>query len=41
MAVVAERVVDGGILALIKQWLKAPIIGEDDGGVRISRHRDR
>jgi RNA-directed DNA polymerase len=34
MAVVAERVVDGGILALIKQWLKAPIIGEDDNGVK-------
>jgi len=34
MAVVAERIVDGGILALIKQWLKAPVIGEDDNGVR-------
>jgi RNA-directed DNA polymerase len=33
MAVVAERIVDGGILHLIKQWLKAPIIGEDDSGV--------
>ena len=31
MAVVAERIVDGGILHLIKQWLKAPIIGEDNG----------
>ncbi len=31
MAVVAERIVDGGILHLIKQWLKAPIIGEEDG----------
>jgi RNA-directed DNA polymerase len=31
MAVVAERIVDGGILALIKQWLKAPVIGEDNG----------
>lgn len=31
MAVVAERIVDGGILALIKQWLKAPVIGEEDG----------
>ena len=30
MAVVAERIVDGGILHLIKQWLKAPIIGEDE-----------
>lgn len=34
MAVVAERIVDGGILALIKQWLKAPVIGEDDKGVK-------
>ena len=33
MAVVAERIVDGGILALIKQWLKAPVIGEE-GGVK-------
>jgi len=34
MAVVAERIVDGGILALIKQWLKAPVIGEDDNAVK-------
>lgn len=34
MAVVAERIVDGGILALIKQWLKAPVMGEDDNGVK-------
>ncbi len=34
LAVVAERIVDGGILHLIKQWLKAPIIGEDERGVR-------
>jgi len=33
LAVVAERVVDGGILHLIKQWLKAPVISED-GGVK-------
>lgn len=32
MAVVAERIVDGGILHLIKLWLKAPVIGEDDKG---------
>jgi RNA-directed DNA polymerase len=32
--VVAERIVDGGILHLIKQWLKAPVIGEDDNGVK-------
>ncbi len=34
MAVVAERIVDGAILALLKQWLKAPIIGVDDQGKR-------
>jgi RNA-directed DNA polymerase len=34
MSVVAERIVDGGILHLIKQWLKAPVIGEDDNGKR-------
>ena len=34
MAVVAERIVDGGILRLIKQWLNAPVIGEDDHGVK-------
>ena len=34
LAVVAERVVDGGILHLIKQWLKAPVIGEDENGVK-------
>lgn len=34
MAVVAERIVDGGILHLIKQWLKAPVIGEDENGVK-------
>ena len=34
LAVVAERIVDGGILHLIKQWLKAPVIGEDDSGVK-------
>lgn len=34
LAVVAERIVDGGILALIKQWLKAPVIGEDGQGKR-------
>lgn len=36
LSVVAERIVDGGILHLIKLWLKAPIIGEDDNGVRKS-----
>ena len=34
LSVVAERIVDGGILHLIKQWLKAPVIGEDDNGVK-------
>ena len=32
MATVAERVVDGAVLALIKQWLKAPVMGENDSG---------
>lgn len=36
LAVVAERIVDGGILHLIKQWLKAPVIGEDADGTRKS-----
>jgi RNA-directed DNA polymerase len=34
LAVVAERIVDGGILQLIKMWLKAPVIGEDERGVK-------
>ena len=34
MSVVAERIVDGGILHLIKLWLKAAVIGEDERGVR-------
>jgi RNA-directed DNA polymerase len=34
LAVVAERSVDGGILALLKQGLKAPVIGEDENGKR-------
>lgn len=34
MVVVAERIVDGGILHLIKLWLKAPVIGEDGNGVK-------
>jgi group II intron reverse transcriptase/maturase len=32
MAVVAERIVDGGVLALIQQWLKAPVIEQDEQG---------
>ncbi len=34
LAVVAERIVDGAILHLIKLWLKAPVIGEDEDGTR-------
>src|SRR3972149_1918151 len=34
MAVVAKRIVAGGILPLINLWLKAPVIGEDDNGVK-------
>jgi group II intron reverse transcriptase/maturase len=34
MAVVGERVADGGILALIRHWLKAPVIEEDERGKR-------
>jgi RNA-directed DNA polymerase len=36
LAVVAERIVDGGILRLIKQWLKAPVLSEDADGTRKS-----
>lgn len=32
MATVAERIVDGAALALIKQWLKAPVMGEGENG---------
>ena len=32
MAVVAERIVDGGILRLIKQWLKAPVVEKGENG---------
>ena len=34
LKVVAERIVDGGILHIIKLWLKAPVIGEDENGTR-------
>lgn len=34
LAVVAERVVDGAVLHIIKQWLKAPVIGEDKDGTK-------
>ncbi len=37
LAVVAERIADGGILHLIKQWLKAPVVEKgEDGKDRIS-----
>ena len=36
LTVVAERIVDGGILRLIKQWLKALVISEDADGTRKS-----
>lgn len=32
MAVVAERIADGGILHLIKQWLKAPVVEKGKNG---------
>ena len=34
MAVVAERIADGAVLALIKQWLAAPVVEEDEDGTR-------
>ena len=34
LTMVARRIVDGGILSLIKQWLKVPVIGEDEDGRR-------
>lgn len=34
LAVVAERVVDSAILHVIKLWLKAPVIGEDEDGTK-------
>ena len=34
LAAVAERVVDSAILHVIKLWLKAPVIGEDEDGTR-------
>jgi RNA-directed DNA polymerase len=37
LAVVAERVVDGAILALLQQWLKAPVVEEGDDGQRRMR----
>jgi group II intron reverse transcriptase/maturase len=34
MAVVAERVVDGAVLGLIRLWLKAPVVEEGERGKR-------
>ncbi len=34
LATVAERISDGAVLALIKQWLKAPVVEEDEDGKR-------
>ena len=34
MAVIAERIVDGAILHVIKLWLKAPVIEEDKDGTK-------
>ena len=34
MAVVAERIVDGGVLRLIQMWLKATVVGTDERGVK-------
>ena len=31
LAVVAERIIDKGILSLLKQWLKAPVVEEEEG----------
>ncbi len=43
LAVVAERIADGGILHLIKQWLKAPVVekGEDGKGRTIGGKGNR
>lgn len=32
LATVAERIADGAVLALIKQWLKVPVMGESENG---------
>ncbi|MBI4229192.1 MAG: group II intron reverse transcriptase/maturase [Deltaproteobacteria bacterium] len=36
MAVVGERIADGALLGLIKQWLKAPVVDEDEDGIKRS-----
>jgi RNA-directed DNA polymerase len=40
MACVRMRVVDGSVLKLIRQWLKAPVVEEDqEGRKKIGRNR--
>jgi retron-type reverse transcriptase len=34
LAVIAERLVDGPVLGLVRQWLKAAVIEEDEQGQR-------
>jgi RNA-directed DNA polymerase len=34
MATVAERISDGSILCLIRKWLKAPVVEEDENGTK-------
>lgn len=36
LATVAERISDGAVLGLLKQWLKAPVVEEDEDGKRRS-----
>jgi RNA-directed DNA polymerase len=36
LAVVAERIVDGAILHILRMWLKAPVVGEGGDGTRQS-----
>lgn len=37
MAAVAERIADGALLRLIRMWLKAPVVEEDEDGSRGNR----
>jgi RNA-directed DNA polymerase len=40
LRLVAKRIVDRGVLNLIKQWLKAPVIEPEDGPKSAGRKRD-
>ena len=40
LRLVAKRIVDRGVLNLIKQWLKAPVIEPEDGAKSAGRKRD-